>query len=211
MIDSCKRLKYSMTSIKSCILLSVVFIFLTQSTSASAAVNLGALEILRNLAFQLNPWFTAVEYTCYMMGFVLFFKALYHLKVYGELRTMMSRETSLKTPLTWMAVGTAFILFPTTLDTVMTSTFGESRILMYSDWKGSTTGTLAFAQASIFQIVKFIGFLSFVRGLMIITKAAQQGTQQRFGKGFTHVIAGILGMNIVATSNMMAATLGINF
>ena len=187
-------------------------VMLLQSTVSHAApISMDAIDILRNLSNQITPWFLFVQYSAYVVGISLFFKALYHLKVYGELRTMMSRETSLKTPLTWFAVGAAFVYFPTAVDIALTTTYGEGRILMYPEWRGATSVASKLGMVSIFRIVQFVGLISFIRGMMIISKAAQQGTQARFGKGLTHVIAGIIGLNIVASANLMAETLGVKF
>ena len=196
---------------KQCVVGLLFCMLFMQTSAVYAAINLDALEILRNLSNQLDPWFLVVQWAAYTMGIALFFKALYHLKVYGELRTMMSRETSLKTPLPWMFIGAGFVYFPTAVDVAMTSTFGEGRLLMYPEWQGATSAASKLGMVTIFRIMQFVGLVSFVRGMMIIAKSSQQGSQARLGKGFTHVIAGIFGLNIVATANMMSATLGVNF
>lgn len=177
---------------------------------ANTAYAVDAIEMLINLSNSLGAMMRLVAGAAYVIGFGFFFKALYHLKIYGELRTMMASQTSLKQPLTYMAIGVIFIYLPSALDLAMTSTYGEARMLGPDEWEGGTFSSAAGMNA-IFLLVRFIGLVAFVRGWMLISKSAQAGTPGNFGKGMTHIIGGVLGMNIVATANIMSATLGIRF
>ena len=202
-------MSYSVRVFSSCLIITAL---LAYSTGAFASVNLDAVEMLKSISLQLHPWERLIRVASYILGILLFFKAMYYLRIYGESRIMGGRDASLKIPLVNMTIGAALIYFPTALEIAMQSTFGYESILMYSDWRGSpTSGTSRLVMVSVFNVVKFIGLVSFVRGMMMLTKAAQQGAQVSTAKGFTHVIAGILGMNIVGTANLMSATLGIHF
>src|ERR1043166_2100570 len=79
------------------------------SNTAYAAATLDAVQMLRNIASQLQPWFYVVTASFYILGAGLIYKALYGLKIYGESRTMMSSNASLKEPLTVATVGVAFL------------------------------------------------------------------------------------------------------
>lgn len=65
------------------------------------------------------------------------------------------------------------------------------------------------AKAGAIAIVRVVGYVSFVRGLVMLSHSADQGSQQgSFGKGFMHIIGGILAINIVETITVIGNTLG---
>jgi intracellular multiplication protein IcmC len=181
------------------------------SSSAHAAMALDAIQILNNIASQLGPWFYVVTAGAYIMGAGLFFRAIYVLKIYGQGMSMMSSQANLKEPLILLVVAITFLYLPSMLQVMLDTTFGEgSRILAYDEMRGATSGYAAkLGMRSLLYIVQFIGLVSFIRGLLIISKAANHGSQQNtMGKGFTHMVAGILGLNVIATWNILSATLG---
>src|SRR5690348_8628349 len=134
-----------MTSLIRLASLSLLLILsLISSSSAQAAMSLDAIQIMKNIAAQLEPWFYVVTAGAYVMGAALFFRAIYALKVYGQGMTMMSSQASLKEPLITIAVAVCFLYLPTMLTVMMDSTFGEgSRILAYDEMRGATTGYAA--------------------------------------------------------------------
>lgn len=82
--------------------------------------------ILRNLGRTIGPVQQMVTGFAYVMGVGLVYKALYKLKIYGDLRTMMSSQASLNEPMTYLLVAAVFIFLPTSFEIVMQSTFGYS-------------------------------------------------------------------------------------
>lgn len=174
------------------------------------------VNILVNLANSLGPVYKMVTGAAYVMGIAFAFKALYALKVYGEARTMMSGNTSMKEPLTFLFIAGIFIYLPTGFAVVMNSTFGYANVLSYSEASSGATGAMgflfgsgnaAFGNALMF-IIQVIGVIAFVRGWIIIGRSAGQGQQPGGAtKGLTHIIGGVLAMNIVGTMQVVTNTL----
>ena len=165
--------------------------------------------VLINLAQSLLPVQSLITGAAYLIGIAFAFKAIYSLKVYGEARTMMATNASMKEPAYNLMIAVVLIYFPTGFEVFMNTTFGYSNVLSYSDselvdsWFGDND--LGNAVVIIFQT---IGLYAFVRGWVLIARAASQGQPPGgTGKGLMHVFGGILAVNIVGTVEMINNTL----
>jgi len=169
-------------------------------------------NVLVNVAESMAPVYHMVTGAAYVIGIAFAFKALYSLKVYGEQRTMMSSQNSMKEPLMYLLIAAIFIYLPTGFAVLMTSTFGYSNVLAYQS-AGGTASILFGPQNSDFGqsitiIIQTIGVIAFVRGWMNIAKASGQGQQPGgVGKGLMYVVGGIFCMNIVGTVDVINNTL----
>lgn len=174
----------------------------------------GHANVLQNIANTLEPVEKLITASAYVMGIAFGVKALQTLKVYGESRTMMSSHGSLKEPLIYFLVSAVFLFVPTGLNVVLSTTFGSSNILQYAPINsqnsaiytlfgpGSTVGW------SLTKIIQVIGLIAFIRGWILIARAAGQGQQPGgTGKGLMHVFGGILAINIVQTLTIINNTL----
>ncbi len=166
-------------------------------------------QMLINLSRAYEPVWLMITGIMYILGITLTFRALYHLKVYGELRTMMASNASMKEPVTYLITAAVLLYFPTALGIFMETTFGYTNILAYSDWQGAGGGANEPMDA-IIKLVQIVGLISFARGWLIITKAVHPGSQATYGKGMTHIIAGVLAINIVGTANIISNTFDIS-
>lgn len=171
-------------------------------------------DILNNLANSLIPVQRLITGGAYLIGCAFLFKAIYSLKVYGEARTMMSSNSSIKEPVVYLMVGAIFIYFPTAFSTLMQSTFGYQNVLQYAPINSSnaTLDTLFGSGSAVGRpltiILQVIGLIAFVRGWVLIARSASQGQPPGgTGKGLIHVFGGILAINIVGTINMLNNTL----
>lgn len=171
-------------------------------------------QILTNIANNLAPVQGLITGAAYVIGLSFALKALYSLKVYGEARTMTASHTSIKEPLVYLIVAGIFIYFPTGLAIVLNTTFGSSSILQYAPVNsGNQTINALFGSGSIVGrpltiIIQTIGLIAFVRGWILIARAASQGQPPGgTGKGLVHVFGGILAINIVATINIINNTI----
>ncbi|AMP88603.1 type IVB secretion system protein IcmC/DotE [Legionella pneumophila] len=172
-------------------------------------------NILANVANQLEPVQRLITGGAYLIGCAFIFKAIYSLKVYGEARTMMSSNTSIKEPVMYLLVGALLIYFPSLVSSVLQTTFGYSSPLAYSGGvsSGSDTITALFGSGSLVgrplvMIIRVIGLIAFVRGWVLIARSASQGQPPGgTGKGLIHVFGGILAINIVGTIDMINNTL----
>lgn len=172
-------------------------------------------SILNNIANNLIPVERLVTGGAYLIGVAFAFKAIYSLKVYGEARTMMSSNTSMKEPLVYFTVAAILIYFPTGLQVMLNSTFGKgATILQYAPVDSPNQaldtlfGTGSMVGQSLSIIIQVIGVIAFVRGWVLIARGASHGQPPGgTGKGLMHVFGGILAMNIVATLEMINNTI----
>ena len=174
----------------------------------------GQVNILTNIANSLIPVERLITGGAYLIGCAFLFKAVYSLKTYGEARTMMSSNTSMKEPIVYLFVGALFIYFPSAFSTLMVSTFGYQNVLQYAPTGGNnTTLDTLFGSGSVVGrpltiIIQVIGLVAFVRGWVLIARSASQGQPPGgTGKGLVHVFGGILAINIVGTIEMINNTL----
>jgi intracellular multiplication protein IcmC len=172
------------------------------------------VDILTNIANSLAPVERLITGGAYLMGCAFIFKAIYSLKIYGEAKTMMSSNTSLKEPLSYLLVGAVFIYFPTAFEMLLQTSFGYSNVLQYAPVNSSNQaidtlfGSGSAVGRPLSLIIQVIGLIAFVRGWVLIARSASQGQQPGgTGKGLMHVFGGILAINIVGTLNMINNTL----
>ena len=165
-----------------------------------------AISIIEHLSTNTKSIQSLIVAFLYIAGICFFIKAIYYLKVYGEARTMMATTSSMKPPLTWLLVSVIFMAFPHALTVVMNSMFHHyNGILTYSEW-GHAKADFDFELFvdAVFSIVRVIGLISFSRGWFIIAQSVQGGGHQAsINKGLVHLFAGIIGMNIVRTLNVL--------
>ncbi len=167
--------------------------------------------MIQNLSESAKPIMRLITGAAYVIAMGLFYKALYHMKIYGELRTMMASQTNLRQPMTYLLVGSIFLYLPTAMEIFNQTLFGSGNILSFGSWVGAGSKYYTDTMIAIFRIVQIMGMISFIRGWLLIVKAVSPGSQATFGKGFTHIVAGVLGLNIIATANLLSATLGVTF
>ncbi|WP_131777735.1 type IV secretion protein IcmC [Legionella fairfieldensis] len=171
-------------------------------------------NILVNVANNLLSVEKLITGGAYLIGIAFAFKAIYSLKMYGESRTMMSNSGSIKEPVVYFIVAGIFIYFPTGMQVMLQTTFGENSILAYAPINSNNTalstlfGTGSSVGNSLSIIIQVIGVIAFVRGWVLIARSASQGQQPGgTGKGLVHVFGGILAMNIVRTLEIINNTL----
>jgi len=170
-------------------------------------------NILKNIAATLEPVEKMLTGLAYVIGISFAFKAIYSLKVYGEARTMMATNTSMKEPLVYLVVAAIFIYFPTALAVLLQTTFGEDSVVQYAPIN-SPNGTLDLFSAGspvgrpLTMIIQVIGLAAFIRGMILIARGSGSGQQPgSTGKGLMHVFGGILAINIIKTIEIINNTL----
>ncbi len=171
-------------------------------------------DILTNIAKSLEPVERMITGAAYIIGLSFAFKAIYALKVYGESRTMQSSSSSIKEPATYLLVAAIFIYFPSGLGMILQTTFGSSNILQYAPVSSQNTamdtlfGSGSAVGRPLTMLIQVIGLIAFIRGWILIARASSQGQQPGgTGKGFVHVLGGILAINIVASLQIINNTL----
>jgi intracellular multiplication protein IcmC len=187
-----------------------------QQQAAQAAANsstqpgLDALNMMINLSKSYPALWEMVTGLCYVMGMILVLRAVYYLKVYGELRTMTATSSSLKIPITYFVAGCVFLFIPTAFQTLQMTTFGTTSVLRYDQVNTSINPIVLKAVGGF---VELLGLVSFVRGWMMLVAQAQGsgGQHGSFGKALTHIIGGFLLLNIYGLVTLIWNTFGLTF
>src|SRR3989338_6827910 len=114
--------------------LSVVFLVVSGSlffTNSAYAVSFSfdsapnVATMLINLSEAVPNLMRLGTALAYVMGFFFVVNGILELKQYGESRSMMSHEHSLAKPLTYLAVGAMLIYLPATVQTGLSTFWGE--------------------------------------------------------------------------------------
>jgi intracellular multiplication protein IcmC len=147
----------------------------------------------------------------YIGGIFMIYRGLHGLKVFGEMRTMMSNNAESKGPLILLALGACLMWFPHMVSVMMETFFAQSAPspIHYPSGAGllSTDGKEVFKAIS--AILQVVGFIAFGRGMFILGHLANQSSPPgTFGKAMMYMVGGILLINIYGTWQILTNTLG---
>ena len=174
---------------------------------AQAASGVDAIQMLTNLSRSYPALWFMLTGACYVIGFAFAMRGVYYLKQYGEMRTMMASNTSLKTPIAFFIVAAVLIYTPAGFHILSRTVFGYSSPLAYSD---VTSGMNPVVLGAITGLVSIIGLIAFIRGwLILVANAEHPGGQATLGKALTHIIGGLLAMNILGVVDIIWSTFGL--
>lgn len=192
------------------IFLSAFILFLYSNAvfaqAGASGTGLDALQMLTNLSNSYPALWRLITAICYVSGIALMLRAVYQLKAYGELRTMMSTQTSLKVPIVMMVAAVVLMFIPTAFQVVLKTGFQYTSPLSYNQ---ATTSISPIAMKAIVGLVQIIGVISFIRGWMhLVGNAQQPGGQHSFGRAMTHIVGGVLAINIVGVVNIIWNSFG---
>lgn len=172
---------------------------------AFAEVNIA--QMLENIEQQIPALTALLTGFCYVGGFFMILSALFQLRKYGEMRTMMAGSAELKGPIIHIIIGACIVQLPVVLQIMTETTFGTKNPLAYEASGDTSWDELA---STIIIIVQFVGAIAMARGLFLLNKLgggqAQPGT---FSKAIIHIIGGTLCFNAYATAQILFTTLGI--
>lgn len=165
-----------------------------------------AQSMLMRIASQTPNLIRLVTAVAYVMGMFFMITAIIKFKHLGESRTMMSQEHSVTGPLVTFLIGAALIYLPSSVQVGMSTFWTNPNPFGYTMEKNQW---MEFFN-TIVMIMQLIGIIAFIRGLVILTHVGSRGGQQsNFGKGLTHVVAGVMLINIYQFIQVIMATLGI--
>lgn len=165
-----------------------------------------AETMLVNISNQIPSLTRMVTAICYVTGFYFVIMGLIKLKHFGESRTMMSQEHSLRGPLILLTAGTLMIYIPTSVQVGMSTFWTDPNPYGYLQ---STDEWSEFINVC-YVIVQFVGLIAFFKGLLILTHLGGHGTSPgTFGKALTHIIGGIFCINVYQFVQVIMATLGV--
>jgi intracellular multiplication protein IcmC len=202
----------------------IASLWLLSTNNAYALDMMVALRNLRELVIPLTQMMLAFSFAA---GVYMIWRAITMLKKFGMMNSMQSQPGEFTGPIAYLVVGSILIWIPTTSDLLTSTIFGSSAPELFGqntfDYSalGSGSQLLTYVSTSSLQAlwssiadtlvlyIQFIGFIAFIRGWMIISKASQSGAQPgSMGKGVTHIIGGIIAINFVQFIYLIQATLG---
>ncbi len=167
--------------------------------------------MLNALQQNAGPIITFTVATAYLIGISFIISAVMNLKKIGQSSYMQSQAGSISGPLIKFVVGLLLMYLPSTIDVGVVTLWGQSAFSEeYMSYTPNVTDPFAPAKAGAIAVIRVVGYISFVRGFIILARSGDQGAQQgTFGKGLLHVIGGMLAINVVATIRVIGNTLGI--
>jgi len=166
-------------------------------------------DILNNIYANLPNLFRFVTGGSVLIGFWFMLRAVYQLRMYGELRTMMASQTNIAGPLLFLIAGISLMYWPSLMQTMMSTVFAYTSPLSYTQDSSSETFNMAIKVCG--GIIQFVGFIAFIRGWILLTGYGQQSSRGPVvGKGLAHILSGICAVNIYGSWAILKASLGIS-
>lgn len=186
---------------------SIVAAATTGSTPTPAPTAVpSAQTVLANIATQVPNLMRLTTALAYVMGMGFIIAGIVKMKHFGEMRTMMSGEHGMFGPMVYLAVGAALLYLPTSVQVGMSTFWSNPSPMGYTSQQDQWNQFLS----DCYLIIELIGVIAFIRGLVILSHGGGRGGQGGVAKGLTHVVAGILCINIYQFVQMVLATLGIS-
>jgi len=162
--------------------------------------------MLANIQQQIPNLMRLVTAVAYVMGFVLVALGIVQLKHAGEMRTQMSYEHNLTKPIMFIIIGGLLIYLPSAVQVGLSTFWAQPNPYGYL---ASMSGQWQQAINICYAIVQFIGVIAFIRGLLLLTHVGHGGHQDALARGVTHIIGGILCINMYEFVQVILATIGV--
>ncbi len=194
------------TSIMQGLLLGVVLGSFLLPSYAQDLSTLSAQDMITNLAEQLPNVMRMVTAIAYVLGFYFVVFGVIKLKQYGEARTQMSSQHSLKGPLIFITIGTLLVYLPSSIQVGLSTFWTEPSPYAYLNDTNEWSDFLK----NCFMIIQLFGVIAVIRGLVILSHLSSQAQHGTFGKGLTHIIGGIFCINLYQFVQVILVTLGIH-
>jgi len=204
----CSKLNTLIRSIKICLTMAFIYSVLIEPAYAVAS-NTTLATMIENVAATVPELMQLVTAISYVLGLYMVMNGVIHLKKFGEQRTMMSSEAHMKAPLIYLTVGAALIYVPSSVQAGLGTFWTNPTPYAYVTTQNDNWSQ--FYQAC-FVIVQFIGTVSFIRGLVILSHLGGHSTQPgTLGKGMAHIIGGIFCIDLYDFISAVFTTLGIQW
>lgn len=177
------------------------------------AANFSFDTMYNNLMAAATSLRTLIMAFSYIIGVGMVFRGLALYKAFGQHITQMSSRGEVSGPMVFIVVGAMMVYLPSTIDASLVTIYGSSSTSTIQDMIGYAGSGLDQKWRQVSEIVviylKLIGLIAFIRGWIILSKMGHAGSQPgSIAKGITHVIGGILLINLIDTINLFATTFG---
>lgn len=192
------KLEYYWSCMRAVLMVSTLMFFLTGCNMGIGSATF-TLKNFDDKNFQ--PLMQTIAATGWLMGLWLIVVGFFKLKVYGQMKTMMSSQSSIVPPLMFLLIGTILLYLPFMTETSLATVWGSNDVLSYAG-QGDSAWTTYFKP--IVHIMTIIGYVSFIKGWMILSKLGKEsGGQGMASKGFMHILGGLLAINFLGTIDII--------
>jgi hypothetical protein len=162
-------------------------------------------QLFINIAQQVPTLITLIHRTAALLGFLLVFRALLKLKIYGEMRTMMAPQGRLGHIVLLLFVGVLLLYLGTATENIlMDALFRNPAVAIPEMSYGESQPLSADILLAAKWIIRLVGYISLFRGILQIG-FYQEGGRHSMTKSITHIIAGICAINIQQTFNLLSS------
>lgn len=178
------------------------------------AVAIDVTMMLNAIKSNIGPVIKLVTAVAYVIGVWFIYSAIQSLKRAGQSQMMMQQQNAIGGPLVKLIIGILLIYLPNTIDITVWTLWGHTAfgseaesVMTYTPSGGDPFGAM---KEGAIALVRLIGYIAFVRGLVALSHSTDQGGGQQggFAKGILYLIGGILAINIVETVRVIGNTLG---
>lgn len=171
-----------------------------------------AIENLRSSFVGITRLVTAASY---VIGIALIFRGVAMYRIFANQTFGSAQRGEFAGPLVFLIVGAFLMYLPSTLDTGLNTMYGNTELAAAGDLMSYQPLTARENWNNLSDVlisyVRLIGLIAFIRGLLILSKMGHPGSQPgSVAKGLTHLVGGILLINVVETVNILAATFGVS-
>ena len=181
--------------------LLLFFFFLMLGCTGAAYAGTSAQEVAAQLTTAFRRISSISSDLSVVMGACIFIGGIYHMKRYGEARTMMSRQMSFSKPLMPLLRGTLLMSFPSVLGAIMNTFWGDS---WSSPLAYEVSGGYDVMVPAMLSMVRLLGVISFIRAILSALNAvgphAQPGSKSKVA---VLLVAGIICVNVTGTIHLI--------
>ena len=118
----------------------------------------------------------------------------------------MSMHINILAPLSMMVASIFLLTFPQFLTTLIVSFWGVADPLPPG---GPSSGYQAYYRPIVI-FVRIIGVVSIMRGVILFSRAGEQGQPGQIGKAGLHILGGLLCVHIMYTIDLLKTIFGLN-
>jgi intracellular multiplication protein IcmC len=160
--------------------------------------------IMQSLAGNLDTVIQMTLAIAYVAGFWFIISALAELRKVGQAQAGHAGSGGI---IARFFLGVLLIYYPSTINIATATLWGTNSLIAYIP--SSTDSYFGTIKYGAYKLIQMLGYISFVRGFLILNGATKSGAQQgTISKGAMHVVGGILAINIVTFVQVILNTLG---
>jgi intracellular multiplication protein IcmC len=188
------------------LMLSLAIFLLPICAHADAISTVSAENVLVNIAKQVPSLMRLATALAYLVGTMFIIAGFVKLRHVGEMRTQMSHEHGWGGPSILIAIGVMLLYVPTSVQVGLSTFWSDPNPYGYLQQTDEWSQFIN----DCYLIVQLVGTIAFIRGLIILSRLSHHGGgHDTLGRGLTHVIGGILCINIYQFVQVVMNTLGI--